>query len=134
MVFEPIIKRIHAFFFRDVIGSAPVRRELTDITLGNSFCKTVVWPVVCGDTCINVEGGTGDVRVCCVRVRCMRACVVCVRACRGGNYQSEYFVLKCSFLTAGIQYHFSSRKETNKCRQAFVTLSSWLSCLSWVSL
>ena len=46
MVFEPIIKRINTVFFRDVIGSAPVRRELTYITLGNSFCKTVVWPVV----------------------------------------------------------------------------------------
>ena len=46
MVFEPIIKGINTAFFRDVIGSASVRRELADITLGNSFCKTVVWPVV----------------------------------------------------------------------------------------
>ena len=46
MVFKPIIKGINTLFFRDVIGSASVRRELTDITLGNSFCKTVVWPVV----------------------------------------------------------------------------------------
>jgi len=85
MVFEPIIKRIYTAFFRDVIRSAPVRRELTYITLGNSFCKTVVWPVVCGDTCVNVEGGTGcgDVRVCmCMCMLCvLYACVCGVCTC-----------------------------------------------------
>ena len=91
MVFEPIIKRIHTVFFRDVIGSAPVRRELADITLGNSFCKTVVWPVVVMCVCVCV---------CCVRVRCMRACVVCARACVcGGEGITNRNILFGNFLS-----------------------------------